>query len=295
MNSTSALFERMPRLLLWTSLGHALVGVVCLAALCVTAAPVMGVHPALKPLKFALSIALFLATMGVLLPSLSVSPMIRNALAWLFAATMVAEMVPIVVQSCRGTTSHFNVRGALNSATWNMMVLAIALATIGMVCVAILASLRPLIAEDDQEMAPLMAFSWRAGLWLLLLAPVSGFRMGGRLQHSIGGDDGGLGLPFVNWSVLHGDLRVAHFFALHTVQLLPILAWILLRVVAGPWARWGLLSTAALGATALCVGTLVQAFAGRPFIQAVAHGGPRQPEDSIQSSSPPGSVPRNKP
>jgi hypothetical protein len=266
MNSLGSLLERMPPPLLWAFVGHAFVGILCLAARGFKAPPVMGVHPALKPFKFALSIALFLGTMGVLLPSLSVSPLTRSALAWLFASTMVAEMAPILLQSLRGTTSHFNGRGALNGPLWQLMIVAIVLATLGLVCVALLASFRPLIAADGRAMASIMAFAWRAGLWLLLLTPVSGFAMGGRGQHSVGGDDGGLGLPFVNWSVQHGDLRVAHFFALHAVQLLPVFAWLLLYLVADAGARWGLLLTTIFAATVLCVGSLVQASAGRPFI-----------------------------
>jgi hypothetical protein len=268
MNPIVLGLERMPRPLLWTTLGHAVVALACLVALCLSAPPVMGVHPALKPLKFAVSISLFLATMGMLLPALSVAHWARSALAWLFAATMAAEMLPILVQALRGTTSHFNQVGQFNSAAWGLMVLAIIVATLAMACVSVLASLRPLIDEHGRGLDPLMAFACRAGLWLLLLAPVSGFAMGGQLQHSVGGSDGGPGLPFVNWSVHHGDLRVAHFFALHSVQLLPVVAWVLLRATSEGWVRWGGLSIAVVVAVAICVGTLAQAFAGRPFLGA---------------------------
>lgn len=260
----------MPGPLLWAALAHVVVALVCLGALGIPAGPLMGVHPALKPLKFATSIALFLATLGILLPSLSISPLARAGLSSLFAATMLAEMLVIVVQSARGTTSHFNGRGSLNALLWAVMVVAIVAATLGLIFVVVLASVRPLFAEPGRQMAPLLAFAWRSGLWLLLLVPVSGFSMGSRLRHSVGGNDGGAGLPFLNWSVRHGDLRVAHFFALHAVQLLPLLAWFLLHTIGTSWARWGVFIAAVLGVTALCVGTLVQALAGRPFIAARA-------------------------
>jgi hypothetical protein len=266
MSSLLSSLERMPRPLLFTTLGHASLALACLIALLLPAEPVLGVHPALKPFKFALSIALFLASMGLLLPAMRIPAGARSALAWLFSVTMVAEMLPILIQAIRGTTSHFNQRGPFNSASWTLMILAIIVATIGMGCVTLLASVRPLADEQGQALDPLLAFAWRAGLWALLLAPVSGFAMGGRLQHSVGGSDGGPGLPLVNWSVFHGDLRVAHFFALHAVQLLPIVAWLLLQVPLAAWVRWGILSTAVVASVALCLGALVQALAGRPFL-----------------------------
>jgi hypothetical protein len=272
-------FARMPRPLYWASLAHAALAAACLVALLLPAASVMGVHPALKPLKFTISIALFLASLGVLLPALSLSPAVRSALAWLFAATMAAEIVPILVQALRGTTSHFNTRAPLDAAAWNLMFLAILLATLGMIYTTFVATFRPLTDGHGGVMHPLLALAWRAGLWLLLLSPVSGFAMGGRLQHSVGGADGGPGLPLVNWSVIHGDLRVAHFFALHALQLLPLLAGVLLLATARPWLRWSVLSTAILTTAALCLGTLAQAFAGRPFLSLSSPRGAAPPAD----------------
>ena len=80
--------------------------------------------------------------------------------------------------------------------------------------VALVATLRPLRTTVHLSMRPLMAAAWRSVLWLFLFAAVSGFGMGGRGRHSLGGEDGGPGLPIVNFSVEHGDLRVSHFFSL---------------------------------------------------------------------------------
>jgi hypothetical protein len=262
----SALAARVSPPILWMTILHALLSVGCLVALGLESSPIMGVHPALKPLKFAVSITIFLATIGVLLPSIATSPAVRSALAWVFATTMAIEMLVIVAQAVRKTTSHFNVGEPMNRAAWGLMVSAIVVASIAMACVALLASILPLTDGNGRAMHPVLAFAWRAGLWILLLAPLSGFAMGARLQHSIGGPDGGPGLPFVNWSVIHGDLRVAHFFALHALQVLPILAWMTVRTITARSAQWGVVSITVIACVVTCLVALGQAFAGRPFI-----------------------------
>ena len=44
-------------------------------------------------------------------------------------------------------------------------------------------------------------------------------------SHNIGGKIGETGLPLLNWSTLNGDLRVAHFFGIHSLQIIPILGY----------------------------------------------------------------------
>ena len=49
------------------------------------------------------------------------------------------------------------------------------------------------------------------------------------LSHTIHGLDDGPALPYINWSTVAGDVRSAHFFTLHGLQLIPLAAFIFLK------------------------------------------------------------------
>lgn len=247
------MIDRLDPVLAWAAVAFAVLACVSALALFVDASPILGVHPALKPMKFGVSIAIFLATLAVLVPTLTISPVAARALAWTLVVTMVVEAIAIVVQAIRGTPSHFNETTALDRGLWHAMFVAIAVATLAMIGVATIATLRPLVGRT-----PIETWAWRAGLWMFQLVVVSGAAMGGRGRHTIGGNDGDPGLPIVNWSTRHGDLRIPHFLAMHALQILPLIAratsnwivtmvtivlyvvitmWSLVRALAGltPW------------------------------------------------------------
>ena len=84
--------------------------------------------------------------------------------------------------------------------------------------------------------------------------------------HTVGGPDGGPGLPVTGWSREHGDLRVPHFIGLHAIQALALIA-LGLRAVAPARgrAREGRAGAAA-SYTALFLLLLWQALRGQSLV-----------------------------
>lgn len=89
---------------------------------------------------------------------------------------------------------------------------------------------------------------------------MQGLAMGARLRHTVGAPDGTAGLPVVNWSKTHGDLRIAHFLGMHALQVLPLLGHFLLKSVL-------FISLAALVYAALTAFIFIQALQGKPLFR----------------------------
>jgi hypothetical protein len=168
----------------------------------------------LKPAKFALSTMIACWSFGFCIASTSVWPRLTRALDWVLATGLAIEIALIDMQAARGTTSHFNLGTPF------------AVMGLGIVCVW-LAMLALTVVLFRQSFAG-SAWGWSLRLGMLLAVVGTG---SGALMvkppgaHTVGAPDGGRGLPVTNWSVDHGDLRVAHFLGMHGLQVLPLLAW----------------------------------------------------------------------
>ena len=223
-----------------------------------------GINPWIKPAKFFASLAVHLVTLAVLLRLLEVHHRKALVTTVLAAGTVIVawgESLYIAVQAWRGRASHWNVE-----TEWEAMIYGVmGIGAVYLIAVAGLLGLVILIA-GRKEIGP--GLRWGAGLGLVLgfatTLVVAGYLGGHEAGHWVGGErTDANGLPVVGWARDGGDLRVAHFFALHMMQALPLLGWGADRLRLLP--RSTVLAGSALG-VAVVAATFLQALSGRPFL-----------------------------
>lgn len=228
----------------------------------------------LKPGKFAVSLSIYGFTLAWMLRRLTAWPRLGALTAWLTTTAALVEMGLIGMQAGRGVPSHFNTSTSFDIAVYATMGIAITVQTIAAGVVALAMWRQPF---SDRA----MGWAMRLGLAMTVIGGATGGLMtrpteaqrphveaaGGMRRtgsHSIGGEDGGAGLPALRWSTEHGDIRVAHFLGLHAMQAIPLVAVFTRRrmsdrsrsiVVAGAAGSYG----------ALFFLLLAQALAGQPL------------------------------
>ena len=219
-----------------------------------------GVNPWLKPIKFDLSIVVYLWTMAWILAELPADYARRIARG--MAATMILETLLIGMQAARGVKSHFNIDTGFDNAVFGLMGVVI----LYNYWLLIRVTLKFLKGAFLLPRAYILSI--RLGLITLLLGNAFGVYMSMQKGHAVGVADGGAGLALLNWSTVAGDLRVAHFLGLHGIQLLLLVGWFVSRpqtsIPEDAGENWVWLSFVLhLGA---CAGLFLQALYGFPLI-----------------------------
>lgn len=219
---------------------------------------ILGIDRWIKPMKFFISIAIFMWTIGVYLYFLKGQERFARRISWAVIVIFVIEIAAIVGQALRGTTSHFNVAKPIDGAIYAVMGLAIATNTI------LAAMILYRYFKRKIDLPTTLLWGMRLGLVLFLVGSVLGAYMSAQTGHTVGAPDGGPGLPVTNWSSIAGDLRVAHFLGLHGLQAAPLFASVLdkLRLPAATALTFAF-ATAYLAMIAF---TFVEALLGRPLI-----------------------------
>ncbi len=230
----------------------------------------------LKPLKFAISFTVYSLTLAWICEWLPDWPRVRRVAGWTTAIVFVLEMAIIDAQAWRGTTSHFNVSTTLDAVLFFVMGGAILLQTLTSVAVA--------VALWKQQFSDrVLGWALRLGMTLTIAGAMSGWlmtrptdaqladaRAGARMAisgaHTVGGPDGGPGLPVTGWSREHGDGRVPHFIGLHAIQALALIAVGLRRWRRSETVRVRAVLVAAASYASLFLLLLWQALQGQSLV-----------------------------
>ena len=222
------------------------------------------INPWIKPIKFSLSFSTFASTLSLLLLALQI-PRWQLKLARLTMAVSVAlEIFSLGAQAWRSAypqAGHPLLDGALAQLTNSMVMVNTAI-----VCwmLFLFCANRVRTALVDRPMVSAIRYS----MVIFLAGNAIGGYMLARGSHTVGTSDGGPGLPFVNWSIIAGDLRIAHFIAIHAIQIVPLFAYILAQMTPIPAIKQRRIAIAALAivVSAAVGATFVQAALGHPLL-----------------------------
>ena len=229
----------------------------------------------LKPMKFAISTAIYAFTLAWVFTYLPDWPRTRWLVGRGTAVAFVLELVMIGGQAYRGTTSHFNIATPFDAVIFISMGTIIGLQTL-------LAAWLAVVVWRQRFADPALGWALRLGLVVTVLGASTGplmtrptaaqvaearttHRMPISGAHTVGAPDGGPGLPVTGWSTRYGDVRVPHFIGLHAWQVLPLFVLLVLPR-AGDRVRTVLAVVAGGAYAALFVALLLQALRGMPVL-----------------------------
>jgi len=216
---------------------------------------IRGANVWVKPMKFALSIALLSLTSAWFaghLPAGRRSSRAMGLIAWLLIGAGSFELGYITLQAALGQASHYNVGDTLHATMFALM-------GIGAV---VLTATQPLLAwQLYRHPDPALPAAYRQAVLLgLVITFVFGVGAGGLLA---GQQPPGMGptVPLFGWSLGGGDLRPAHFVGIHAEQVLPLIGFA--SVALGARRSQGVVWGSTIVYSALFVALLVWGLSGR--------------------------------
>jgi hypothetical protein len=188
----------------------------------------LGVSVWEKPIKFYISVAIFSFTYSWLSSFLTRGGRWIRLTGLVIAVSLAVEIVIILAMASIGTTSHFNVSTPTAIVIWSIMATFISIVLFSTIFISIM-----IMIQKQQEFNLKLALALGSintavgmGLAYLMTQPTAlqlANYQGIAGAHAVGVSDGGPGLPFLGWSTVAGDLRVGHFFGLHSIQVAAIL------------------------------------------------------------------------
>jgi len=236
----------------------------CLLALQIDPRQVNDISVWVKPAKFLVSLALYYATLAWFFGYLPAAAQSSRAGRFVIGTAVTAglfEMLWLFLAAAHGVPAHFN----REAPVWRLAYSAAGVGAVVLVTAILVQGL--MIARDRHVLiAPVFRRALVAGAVVAFGATLltAGYLAAGN-GHWVGGVASDAGsLPLLGWSRSGGDLRVAHFWALHAHQALPLAGALI--AAGGPRRPNAALTAVVAGYLALIGATFLQALAGRPFL-----------------------------
>ncbi len=205
--------------LYWFGLFNFLCAIICLLLMQTNEAIVLGINAWIKPFKFFLSTVIFSCSMGWFMHHLIKQKSVI-VYSWAVILILTFENIIIVWQAANGRLSHFNISTSLYALLFSIMGVAITIITLWTLFIGILFFL-----QKKFNLPLYYVWAIRIAILFFVLFAFEGGAMAAQLKHTVGAADGSDGLPLLNWSKLYGDLRVAHFWGMHSLQIIPLFGW----------------------------------------------------------------------
>lgn len=224
-----------------------------------------GIDIWIKPIKFTLAVAVYLGTLAWFAGWMKWETRSSTWYRWFSRAVVTAtlfEIVWVYGAAANGIASHFNTSSALMGALY----------TAAGIFVMVMMTAAPVYGwaiSRNQRLTLDPAF--RSGVIVSLyltfvLTVVIASYLASQPNHFVGGNlsdaEGG---ALFGWARDGGDLRAAHFFALHAMHFIPAFGLVAIWLVGGASRRWAVLGFAAVYA-AFTIYVFVQALVGQPFM-----------------------------
>ncbi|MBX9785216.1 MAG: hypothetical protein K2X48_18160 [Chitinophagaceae bacterium] len=255
MNSFLTELKNRNEMLYWAGWLFIAGAVICVALIFTSDKQVLGINARYKPVKFFLSSAILMWTMGWILVYLQEEQKV-NVYSWVVILVLAFELIYIVWQAAKGELSHFNISSPFKSMMFSLMGIAISIMTAWTGYIAFLIFQKSFPTLPD-------AYVWgiRLGLVLFVIFAFAGGIMAAKLSHNVGGEmTASEGLPILNWSKQFGDLRVPHFLGMHALQILPLIGFYISKTKSS-------IIIIAVVYFILVTASLVQALNGKPLIK----------------------------
>ncbi len=219
---------------------------------------VLGINSVIKPMKFALSIWFYSWTMALILNHVTDTRKVK-IYSWVAVITMCFEQAAITYQALRGQLSHFNTSTTFGIILFSVMGVFILTITLWTVYITYI-----FFKQKKYNLHPTLVTAIKISLIYFTVFSLFGGYISALKGHTIGGEDGSDGLVFLNWSKVFGDLRVAHFFGIHSLQVIPLVAIICIKFLNAKQSFISVWVFSLIYLTYVCF-TMLNAFQGHPF------------------------------